>query len=86
MEYNFEAVAGDMLEAFNKKMETNRKAVVKQFSTLLQFMGDRIPTDQRHQLIINIDDILSDGNKSHQALAVQSMHKVIRAVREVTHE
>lgn len=86
MNYNFEVIAEDLLEALDKKLEANRKLVNKQMKTLFDFMGDKLPYDQRKQLEQVIDDILSDGNKSQSALQTQTMHKILRAIKEAIHE
>lgn len=86
MRYNFESIAEDLLMAADKKLESHRKAVLKQMRTLFDFMGDKIQYDQRKQLEQVIDDLLNDGNKSHSALHIQTMNKIIRSIKEVIHE
>jgi hypothetical protein len=86
MQYNYESIAEELLVAFDKKLVGNQKLVKKQMAVLFDFLGDRLPYETRKQLEQVIEDHLTDGNKSQSALFVQTLHKVVRAIREVTHE
>lgn len=86
MQYNFEAIAEDAIIKFDKKLDTNLKAIMSNMSMIFDLLSDKLPFDQRKQLEQVITDILADGNKSQSAVFHQTMLKVIRALREVIHE
>ena len=86
MQYNFEAISEELQVAFDKKLEANQKSVNKQMAVLFDFLGDRVPYEQRKQLELVIDDILSDKNKSHSALYTQTLLSIVRSIREVLHD
>lgn len=82
MQYNFESIADDLLIKFEKRLLSNQKAVIKQMGVLFDFLGDRLPFEMRKQLEQVITDIASDGDKSQYALFTQTLHKMVRAIRE----
>jgi hypothetical protein len=86
MQYNYEAIAEELLIKFEKRLDANQKAVHKQMAILFDFLGDRLPFVQRKDLELVINDILSDKNKSHTALFTETLNKIIRTIREITHE
>ena len=85
-QYNFEAIAEELVQIFDKKLEAHQKAVIKQISILFDFLGDRLPYEQRKQLEQIISDHLSDGNKSQSALFISTTNKIIRSIREIIHD
>lgn len=83
MEYNLAVIADNLIEKFDKKLESNQKAVQKDINLIFSFLGDELQFEERKQLEQVIADILSDGNKNHSALFTQTMHKMMRAIKEV---
>ncbi len=81
--YNFETIADNLIEKFDKKLASTQKDVMKQMRTLFDFLSDKVPYEQRQQLEQAVEDILSDRNKSQSTLYMETMNKVVRAVREV---
>ena len=70
MEYNFETIIVDLIEKFNKKMDTQRKLANKNLAVIFDFLGDKLPNDRKKELKITIDDMLSDAATIARAQAM----------------
>jgi len=83
MQYNFESLANELIEKFDKKLESNSKAVFKQVSIIFDVLCEGFPRDKRQELEQTIKDILSDGVKSQSVVFSQIMLKMTRMINEV---
>lgn len=86
MQYNFESIADTLIEKFDKKLASTQKECEKQMGILFTFLSDRIPFEQRKNLEQTVSDIMADRNKSQAAVFTETMHKIVRAIREVIKE
>ncbi len=86
MIFNFASSAEELMMKFDKKLESNRNNINNQIATLFDFLGDRLPNEQRKQLEQIIDDIICDSNKSQSTLNTQALHKIVRVLNEVINE
>jgi hypothetical protein len=81
MEYNFESIANDLIEKFDKKLESNRKAVNKNLTVIFDFLGNKLNYEAKKEMQQHVDDMLNDGNSAQNAVFTQTMNKILNIVK-----
>lgn len=78
MEYDFSGLCADQLFVLEKRLESFKKAVIKEYVMTLNVVNNPIEQDHRGETKIDIENVLNDTAKRCAIIYTESMNRVQR--------
>ncbi len=76
MEYDFSGLCADQLFILEKRLESFKKACLKEYVMSLNVVNNPDEQEHRGETKVEIDDIFNDASKRAQLVYTEAMNKV----------
>jgi hypothetical protein len=80
MEYDFSGLCADQLFILEKRLESFKKACLKEYVMALNVVNNPDEQEHRGETKVELDDIFNDASKRAQLVYTEAMNKVQRVL------
>ena len=82
MDHDFSNLCADQLEKLQKRLESLKKANLKDYTMALNVINNEEACDKIGEIHVQVDDIFNDVSKSIQIIYTEALNKVQRKLGE----
>lgn len=80
MDYDFSGLCADQIEKLGKRLESLKKAFIKEYVVALNVINNATANDKRGEIKTEIDDLFNDTANKASIFYTECMNKVQRVL------
>lgn len=77
MDYDFSGLCADQLERLEKRLESLKKAFMKEYRVALNVINNPSANEKRNEIMYDVETLFNDASSAAKSMYASSMNKVM---------